>query len=277
LFEVLESKDDAIRVLHQALSMASAIGALVETFKSHQSLARLYHDKGDFEQAYLHLERYMKVKEKQSDDTSRLRLQSLQVKFETEQTEKEKEIYRLQNVELARMNAQLQCLSDSLAKQAYEDPLTGLYNRRRLEQEFDKELSRVRRVNGNLSIMICDIDNFKQINDRFSHQVGDQVLVQVAQIFKEAIRESDTMARYGGEEFVGLFPETPLEQAVTMCNRLRERVATFSWQEIHPELKVTISMGVCADTGLKDGYAMIDQADINMYKAKHSGKNKVCY
>ncbi len=277
LFELQNAQDDATHVLHQALSLASAIGAPIETYKSHQNLAQLYQAKGDYQQAFMHLEQYTKVKEKVAGDASAQRLQSLQVKFETEQTEKEKEIYRLQNVELARVNAELQRLSENLAKQAHEDPLTGLYNRRRLEQEFEKELSRVRRLNGNLSVMICDIDNFKQINDHFSHQVGDQVLIQMATILKDSIRASDVIARYGGEEFVGLFPETPLKEAVFVCNRLREYIATFSWHEIHPDLKVTISVGVCADIRLKDGYAMVSQADDKLYEAKRAGKNRVCY
>jgi diguanylate cyclase (GGDEF)-like protein len=277
LLEVQGAKDEATAMFHKALSISDEIGAPSEIYKSHQNLAQLYKNKGDFQNAFFHLEQYIQVKEKLSTDISTQRLQSLQVKFETEQTEKEKEIYRLQNVELARMNEELQRLSDTMAKQANEDPLTGLYNRRRLEQEFDKEISRVRRLNGSLSVMICDIDNFKQINDRFSHQVGDQVLIQVAKILKGSIRISDVVARFGGEEFVGLFPETPLKEAVSVCERLREGIAEFSWQDVHPDLKVTISIGVCADTSLKDVYAMIDQADAKLYEAKRSGKNIVCY
>jgi diguanylate cyclase (GGDEF)-like protein len=277
LLEVQGAKDEATAMFHKALSISDEIGAPSEIYKSHQNLAQLYKNKGDFQNAFFHLEQYIQIKEKLSTDISTQRLQSLQVKFETEQTEKEKEIYRLQNVELARMNEELQRLSDTMAKQANEDPLTGLYNRRRLEQEFDKEISRVRRLNGSLSVMICDIDNFKQINDRFSHQVGDQVLIQVAKILKGSIRISDVVARFGGEEFVGLFPETPLKEAVSVCERLRESIAEFSWQDVHPDLKVTISIGVCADTSLKDVYAMIDQADAKLYEAKRSGKNKVCY
>ena len=277
LFELQGSPENAIHALQEALVLAQEIGAPTETYKAHQNLAKLFQGKSEYQQAFLHLEQYTKVKEKVAGDASAQRLQSLQVKFETEQTEKEKEIYRLQNVELARVNAELQRLSDNLAKQAHEDPLTGLYNRRRLEQEFEKELSRVRRSNGNLSVMICDIDNFKQINDRFSHQVGDQVLVQMATILKDSIRASDVVARYGGEEFVGLFPETPLKEAVFVCNRLRDYIATFSWHEIHPDLKVTISVGVCADISLKDGYAMVSQADDKLYEAKRAGKNRVCY
>ncbi len=277
LFELQGSSEDAIHALQEALALAQEIGAPTETYKAHQNLAKLFQGKSEYQQAFSHLEQYIKIKEKIATDVSNQRLQGLQVKFETEQTEKEKEIYRLQNVELARMNAELQRLSENLSKQAHEDPLTGLFNRRRLEQEFEKELSRVRRLNGNLSVMISDIDNFKQINDRFSHQVGDQVLIQVANILKNSIRGSDVVARYGGEEFVGLFPETPIKEAVFVCNRLREAIGNFAWETIHPDLKVTMSIGVCANTNLKDGYAMIDQADLKLYEAKRSGKNKVCY
>jgi diguanylate cyclase (GGDEF)-like protein len=277
LFELQDAKDEALKVLHDALQIASEIGASTEIYKSHQSLAHLYESKGDYEQAFWHLEQYIKVKEKLSNDVSAQRLQSLQIKFETEQTEKEKEIYRLQNVELAHMNTELKRLSDSLAQQANEDALTGLFNRRRLEQEFEKEFSRARRVEGKLTVMICDIDNFKQVNDRFSHQVGDQVLIRVAAILKTSIRAIDVVARYGGEEFVALFPDTATPDAFYIANRLREAIEKSPWHEIHPELRVTLSLGLCDDTAVADGYAMIRQADDKLYEAKRSGKNRVCY
>jgi diguanylate cyclase (GGDEF)-like protein len=270
-----EQSDAAISALTDALGIARDIGAQSEIAEAHLALSTLYKNKGAFEQALSHLNDYLNVKETLSNDMSKKRFEALRVKFETEQTEKEKEIYRLRTVELADANAKLEELSQELFRQANEDPLTGLFNRRRLEQELGRELERARRSEGRLSVMICDIDNFKQVNDRFSHQTGDFVLQRVAQLLKRYVRGADVVARYGGEEFVILFPEASAEAAQRVCERLRENVANAPWHELHADLKITLSMGICDDTSLVDGFAMIDQADDRLYEAKRNGKNQV--
>jgi diguanylate cyclase (GGDEF)-like protein len=275
LLKAQEQTDAATKVLGNALAIAKDIGAQSEIAEAHLALATLYQIKSEFNRAYEHLQSYLSVKETLSSDMSTKRFEALRVKFETEQTEKEKEIYRLRTVELAEANAKLEELSQELFKQANEDPLTGLFNRRRLEQELGRELERARRSEGKLSVMICDIDNFKQVNDRFSHQTGDFVLQRVAQLLKRYVRGADVVARYGGEEFVILFPEATAEAAQRVCDRLRENVANAPWHELHADLKITLSMGICDDTSLVDGFAMIDQADDKLYEAKRNGKNQV--
>jgi diguanylate cyclase (GGDEF)-like protein len=275
LLNAQTQNDIALEVLEDALTIAKNIGAQSEVAEAHLALASLYESKTQFEKAYQHLQNYLSVKDQLSSDMSKKRFEALRVKFETEQTEKEKEIYRLRTVELAAANAKLEQLSQELFKQANEDPLTGLFNRRRLEQELSRELERARRNAGKLSVMICDIDNFKQVNDRFSHQIGDFVLQRVGHILKRYVRSADVVARYGGEEFVILFPEASAKEAHLVCDRLREHVAQAPWHELHSELKITMSMGICDDTALVDGFAMIDQADDKLYEAKRDGKNQV--
>jgi diguanylate cyclase (GGDEF)-like protein len=275
LLKTQEQSDAALEVLRSALSIAKEIGAQSEIAEAHLALATLYQTKAQFAKAYEHLNEYLSVKETLSNDMSKKRFEALRVKFETEQTEKEKEIYRLRTVELAEANSKLEQLSQELFKQANEDPLTGLYNRRRLEQELSRELERARRNGGKLSAMICDIDNFKQVNDRFSHQVGDHVLTRVGQILKRYVRGADVVARYGGEEFVILFPEASAQEAQLVCDRLRQNIANAPWHELHPDLKITMSMGICDDISLVDGFAMLDQADDKLYEAKRNGKNQV--
>lgn len=269
--------DKALDVLQRALRLSQAVGASLEVAKSYQMLAKLYKARGQSDEAYEHLENYLETKEQLSSDASKQRFEVLQIKFEIDQKERENELYREQNIKLTEMNTKLERLSEELFKQANEDPLTGLFNRRRLEQELEKELSRVHRATGKLTVMICDIDNFKQINDRFSHQVGDQVLKRVGMILKATAREVDTVSRYGGEEFVILFPEQGVAEAFVAANRLREAVEKADWQTIHSELRVTLSMGLCDDVSLPDGFAMIDRADEKLYDAKRSGKNRVFY
>lgn len=127
-----------------------------------------------------------------------------------------------------------------------------------------------------LSVMIGDIDHFKAINDRYSHAIGDAVLRMVADVLRAALRPGDLAARYGGEEFVMLLRDTGAAEAATLCERLRQAIAAADWQEIHPDLAVTISIGVCSDLGLDGPDGMIAAADARLYQAKAEGRNRVC-
>ncbi len=275
IFLARQNLEEALKLTHEALKTSTEISAQNELVRAQELLAYIYKEQGNSDLAYDYLKRYIKSKEKSSSNASRQRFEALRIKFETEQTEKEKEIYRLRTVELAEANAKLEELSQELFKQANEDPLTGLFNRRRLGQELSHELERARRNNAKLSIMICDVDNFKQVNDRFSHQTGDDVLILVAKLLKDLVRTTDLIARYGGEEFVVLFPEASASEAEIICNRIKDSIANYSWRELHPELQITLSMGICDDISLTDGFAMLDHADDKLYEAKRNGKNQV--
>jgi diguanylate cyclase (GGDEF)-like protein len=265
----------ATSILHEALFQTQQIGAKVEVYKLHQALAKAYKLSGQYYEAMLHLENFSESKEQVFNQSSDQRQQALRLRYEVEQAEKEREIYRLKSVELSQMNEELQRLTMELDKQAHEDPLTSLFNRRHFDKEIDREINRARRFSGKMSVMMCDIDNFKKVNDTFSHQIGDEVLVKVAQILRDNVRNVDTVARYGGEEFVILFPEITAQESYSICDRLREMIEGAIWQDIHPELGITISMGICDDLSLLDSTAMIDAADKKLYEAKRNGKNQV--
>jgi diguanylate cyclase (GGDEF)-like protein len=265
----------AISILHEALFQMQTVGAKVEIYKLHQALAKAYKLSGQYYEAMNHMEHFSETKEQVFNQTSDQRQQALRVRHEVAQAEKERELFRLKSVELGQLNEELQRLTIELDKQAHEDPLTGLYNRRHFDKEIEREMNRARRFSGKMSVMICDIDNFKKVNDRFSHQVGDEVLILVAQILRDHVRNVDTVARYGGEEFVILFPEITAEETYTICDRLRDMVEKTPWATLHPELKVTLSMGICDNLSLLDADAMINAADVKLYEAKQSGKNQV--
>lgn len=267
--------DEAVSVLEHALAQASEIDARAEIYRSHRALAKSLAAKEDFEQAYEHLGAYIKTKEAVFNDASDQRLQALRVSHEVEQAEREKEIYRLRSVELAQANERLQSATEQLERQTKEDPLTGLYNRRHFDTVLDDNYRRAKGSGLPMSVMICDIDNFKKVNDSFSHAVGDEVLIQVARLFEAGIRAEDTVARYGGEEFVIHFPETSADIAYKICERLRQSIAEHPWSEIHPELSVTVSMGLCDAVTLGSGETMIARADDTLYDVKHNGKNHV--
>jgi diguanylate cyclase (GGDEF)-like protein len=162
-----------------------------------------------------------------------------------------------------------------LERLARQDPLTRLYNRRYLEENLEREFAASKRYNFPLSIAMVDIDHFKEINDAFSHQIGDDVLRLVGQILESNCRGVDFAARYGGEEFVLVFPQTDLTGALVACERVRQRVESHNWSSIHPHLKVTISIGVSSDPTLPNHEKLLAAADEQLYAAKRAGRNRV--
>ncbi len=286
---VLHSQEQALGVLRAGLLSAQSADAKVETYMCHQVLAKVYQQQGAFLKAYEHLEHYANVKSAVFNTDSDLRFQSLRVRSEIEQAEREREIFRLKNVELANALSELHDLTASLQRadeeksqllkqlevQAQRDALTGLYNRRYFDTQLEHEFSRATRFERTLSVVMCDIDNFKTVNDTYSHQVGDDVLRRVSGILSESLRKVDTLARYGGEEFVMLLPETSAEEAARLCERMRRTVENHAWNELYDGLVVTVSIGIADDLSVPNHEKLIYYADKKQYQAKRSGKNQV--
>ena len=271
----------ALPLLQEALLAATRSGSQDNVYGAHKALSAAFKRCGLLAQALEHHERYCEVKERVFNEASSRALGSLRIRFETGQAEKEREIYRLKNVELAQANSALQALNEQAAelaarleRQAKEDALTGLYNRRYADARLGEEFVRARRFDHALSVALCDVDDFKHINDTFSHAVGDEVLRTVARLLNQ-LREVDTAARYGGEEFVLLFPETAAPGAVAVCNDLRQKVAAHPWDAVAPGLAVTLSIGVSDDTSVCDCEKLVALADRKLYEAKRRGKNQV--
>ncbi|WP_460534503.1 GGDEF domain-containing protein [Chitinimonas naiadis] len=184
--------------------------------------------------------------------------------------------------ELAQSHASLQASHQTILAQAAQlkemsirDALTELYNRRHFDEQARQMYEQARRYGHPLTVVIADIDFFKRINDQFSHATGDTVLRQVAAILQSHVRQSDLVARYGGEEFVIALPETALPQAAALCEKLRDMLERFPWQQLHPDLRVTMSMGLCADLEANGLEAMLQQADERLYRAKAEGRNRI--
>jgi two-component system cell cycle response regulator len=161
------------------------------------------------------------------------------------------------------------------------DALTGTYNRRYLMQRLPQEAERAHRYSHPLSLVLCDVDHFKEVNDTHGHQVGDQVLQGVAQFLRDHVRvEIDWVARYGGEEFVIVLPETPFAGALVAAEKLRAGLASTEFAIGNLVLKVTGSFGVAGFDLLEPGNSgivdrLIAQADACLYKSKSSGRNRV--
>ncbi|HEX7046245.1 MAG TPA: sensor domain-containing diguanylate cyclase [Gammaproteobacteria bacterium] len=171
---------------------------------------------------------------------------------------------------------ELQRKTDELDRQTKEDSLTGLYNRRFMDERLTEEFRRAERFGHAVSIAMLDIDEFKHINDTFSHMLADDVLRIVAKILKSQCRGIDVISRYGGDEFLLCFPETPTASAKKVCEKIREAVESYDWKTLDPKLVVTASIGV---SGLAPGGGekqTLMVADAKLYEAKRAGRNLVC-
>jgi diguanylate cyclase (GGDEF)-like protein len=154
------------------------------------------------------------------------------------------------------------------------DALTGLLNRYGLQRALQRELAEARRYQRPLSCLLLDLDNFKKINDTHGHGAGDTVLQQIAGILSQAVRGSDVVFRYGGEEFLMLLPETDLEGAAALAEKIRLAVAAQLFGGGHI-LPLTLSVGVASLLGHESGHDMIARADMALYHAKALGRNRV--
>ncbi len=175
-----------------------------------------------------------------------------------------------------------------LEKVSVTDYLTGLFNARYFELRLDEEVARAMRYKSNFSLVFCDIDLFKSVNDTYGHQCGDEVLKEIGRVLSDMVegmsvlsrlRKSDIVARYGGEEFVMILPETCKANAVTAVERVRKGIAMHDFKCGDATFNVTMSFGVAEFLeDAKNATDLILKADQAMYRAKHEGRNRVvCY
>jgi diguanylate cyclase (GGDEF)-like protein len=202
------------------------------------TIATSLRDAGRAEQAYDVLQRCVEVERTAMRELSELQL----------------------GLERARIEMEL------LRDQAERDPLTGLHNRRYLEQPRD--------IGGPVALAVLDIDHFKTVNDRFGHAVGDRVLVRVAELLREQVRSDDVVARTGGEEFVLLMPRTSDAEALACCERVRAAFRAEPWGALAgAHLRLTASLGVVTAPDATDLGALAREADARLYAAKRAGRD----
>ncbi len=170
-----------------------------------------------------------------------------------------------------RLERELAMLSDRL----HEDQLTELLNRRGLDRQFDIEIARAARTGQPMCVCLLDIDDFKRINDTHGHQVGDQALVHLAQVLRQAVRPSDVVARFGGEEFVILLPATRAKEAESVMARMQRDLTRRYFLHRNERLLVTFSAGVTEGANGETADSLMARADRALYLAKQRGKNRV--
>jgi diguanylate cyclase (GGDEF)-like protein len=164
-----------------------------------------------------------------------------------------------------------------LEYQSQIDSLTGLYNRRAFEKKMEEEFGRSKRYQHPLSLLILDIDNFKNINDTYGHHGGDAALVKISETLRAKTRQTDFPSRFGGEEFILVLPETDHESALRVANKVHEEIRSCTFGTAGQSFSLTVSIGLSSTshTAYRDWKEMLKDADEALYVAKNTGKDRV--
>ncbi len=274
--------DAALTSLMEALAVNRAGGSRQQRADIHRALFTVYETLGQGEPALRHFKEYHTLHEELRGADAERRVLSAMVQMELREKEREAKFLRERNAQLDAANAeksqlvrQLEAQAIQLERRSREDALTGLRNRRDLDERLPIEWERSRRFGHPLTIALADLDRFKSINDEFSHAIGDQVLRTVAKIFHERTRRVDVVARYGGEEIALLFVETTLIDARGVCDDICAAIERYDWATIATGLRVTISIGLADGMAGDNAWAALEKADGKLYEAKGAGRNRV--
>ena len=268
--------DEARTAAISALRLAEKHRRAIEEFTCHELLSEIEEARGDIAAALVHFKRFHELERVRLNEESESRLANLQVEHRVNTARKDAEIHRLRSLALEREVEERRIAQAQLEAQASLDALTGLYNRRHvsvLGDDLERELAQGRSA----SLILFDIDRFKEINDTHGHFAGDRVLVSIARLLRDNARDSDTPCRYGGDEFLVLLSNTDAEQTRIIAERVRLAIATNPVQYRGVSIPSTISVGIAT---VHPGAPMpllglIERADHALYAAKHAGRNCV--
>ena len=246
----------AMDILLDVMELAQQTRSSEQLCQAYRLAAELGQKNGQFEEAFRYLSLYTELNEKIKGVRVSQKIQAITIPLELKAAQAESELLRLRNQELEMLS--------------HFDHLTGLANRRFLKQEMDRHWRQ-----GEMALLILDIDYFKLINDRHSHAVGDQVLQRIGQILQQCCPDESLVARFGGEEFVFSLPGYQLAQAVYLAGTVRQKVQAYNWSGMTLELAVTVSVGAAHSTEENSVEALLELADSRLYRAKRGGRNRV--
>jgi len=193
-------------------------------------------------------------------------------RFEQSQRQIKTLNHRLQEME--QESTELRQAAEDSRELALKDALTGIWNRQALNEDLEKEFVRWQRYQKPLSLVVWDIDFFKRVNDEYGHAAGDKVLKTIARIFMQATRDADFIARFGGEEFVGIFPETRLEDALILANKIRVKIETSKFHYENKPVPITASAGLATFRPNDTIDDVFKRADAALYRSKETGRNR---
>lgn len=246
--------DRAVADLEAALATFEALGAEDQVARVLRILSQVREALEDYAGALAAVRRAGAIEDRLRTEEAESRARALATRRRLDQARLEAERYR---------------------RLSLEDALTGLANRRHLDERLQALARDATKSKRALTLALADVDHFKGINDRFSHAVGDEVLRCVGEILRRHCRVGDVAGRYGGEEFMLVFRDLDMRGAAEICERVRRSVEGFDWPSIHPQLRVTLSMGLASNVSFDDPQHIVDTADHWLYEAKHHGRNQV--
>lgn len=264
--------------LQKSMELARKVGSRQTQMECHSILCQIAEQQGRWEQALSHHKAFHDLYEKNHNETSSNRLALLKVSHQVETTKRDAEIYHLRNEELSREIEERKKAEAALQELAATDPLTGLFNRRHFFSVAEFMVGDALRYHFPLSVMILDIDYFKQVNDTYGHAVGDSAIKLLAVTIKSIIRTADVAARFGGDEFVILMPHTNAQQALQFAERLRLYLADNALMAGQKPFPFTLSIGIASSSEQADFTkidSLLEQADQALYRAKQKGRNQI--
>ncbi|NRF67583.1 diguanylate cyclase [Aquincola sp. S2] len=264
--------DTAATLFTRAIAQFDAVDSQDEVPMLLEALSQAEEARGHLPAALAAERRASAMQRARAKALAETRLRVLEARYERELARRSAEAQRTMEARVEQQRAQLNAQTEALSHAARTDPLTGLGNRRVLE-----EVATVLGAPSGVpfSVALIDVDHFKHINDRFSHGVGDRVLRAIADVLRENCRPTDVATRYGGEEFVVVLPGMARDVAERVCERLRGRIEDFDWASIGEGIRATVSIGLSGDVCPADLTAVLARADGCLYAAKNAGRNRV--
>jgi two-component system cell cycle response regulator len=265
-------KDAAIETLRECATLAAETGDLEIGVPCCRYLADALASAGRFDDALQWHREFHARYVRKSTETSLIRSRVAAIQYETRQLQARVETERSRADGLEQMNRALAQEATLLMNASMEDVLTGLPNRRGLERAL---LDVAAKGGHDYAFAMMDIDHFKRVNDTFSHALGDEVLRQVALLLRITTRETDLLFRYGGEEFVLLMEGTDVLLAAKICRRISQAIRSWGWGQIHPNLQITLSIGVALAEEARTPVEVMAVADQRLYQAKNAGRDRI--
>ena len=266
---------EARDILLRATAVVDETDDKIHATKLHELAGDFYEQTGDYQSALKHHKAFYRLKMEvfsiEIDDLS----YAQQVAQRIEVLEAEYTRLKSHNKELQRRVVRISEARDKAKKRSETDSLTGLFNRRYLNAIKSDLIASAAERNHPLSIAVVDVDLFKQVNDRFGHAVGDEVLCQLAKILRQSMRTSDLLVRYGGDEFVVIMPDTLQKNAVRALGRLRDAVHSYNWSTLKQGLTISVSVGLASARSPDCLETLIEQADKQLFVAKGDGRDRV--
>ena len=277
-----DRQQEAVPVLEAALKRAIELGERPTQLEILEPLAEALERTGQFEAALRRYKQYVALERKLRSTVAATRARMLvhlvdleTARLEAAKARNEALLHRARSKELEDEKRVLERRTLDLDRRVNEDALTRLSNRHHLEGELPRLFAEAQAQAEPLALVILDIDHFKHVNDTFGHAVGDAVLVRVAKLLTNSRRSDDLVGRLGGEEFLLALPGLDEAAAVDVCQRLRRNIEADDWDAIRPNLRVTVSFGVCARSDEAAVDEVLERADASMYRAKRAGRNRV--